>query len=162
MAIIDQLRDLNSRIQGELARGSDYYIRAGAAWRLVQRRVAEGQTIRVINVDTGSAVGGPDLADLAQEYVRGYLAESVFQHYVSIFEDYIFGLINLWLLAFPKGIIGLADDKGDDRLRQTGKEVPLSLIIDSPDRESILRAVIERELDRLKYRRLAAWFDYLE
>lgn len=162
MAEIDQLRDLTSRVQEELSRGSDYYSHTKVAWRLAQRLVAEGRSIGVENVDTGSTIKGPDLANLAQGYVTGYLAESVFQHYVSLFEDYIFGLINLWLLAFPKGIVGLGDDEDDAKLRKTDKEVPLSLIIDNPDRESILRAVIERELDRLKYRRLAAWFDYLE
>ncbi len=91
-----------------------------------------------------------------------YLAEAVFQHYVSLFEDYTFGLIGIWLMAYPKGIVGLDDDDGDDRPKRSDRTVPLSFIVDSPDRDSILRAVVDRELDRLKYRRVAAWFDYLE
>ena len=162
MTLIEQLRDLTSRIQDELSRGSDYYQHTKLAWRLVQSLVAEGRVIDIENEDTGNKTDGPGLTGLAQGYVAKYLAEAVFQHYVSLFEDYTFGLIGFWLMAYPKGIVGLDDDENDDKLKKTDKTVPLSLITDNPDRESILRAVVERELDRLKYRRLAAWFEYLE
>ena len=88
-----------------------------------------------------------------------YLAESTFQHYVSLFEEYAFGLIGSWLLAYPQGIVGLDDNDEDDKLKRNDKSIPLAFVIDYPDRESILRAVVDRELDRLKYRRLAAWFE---
>ncbi len=104
---------------------------------------------------------GPALSVLSRGYVSEYLAESLLQHDVSLFEDYTFALIGHWLMAYPQGIVGLDDDKGDDKLKKTDKLVPMSFIIDNPDRDSILRAIIERELDRLKYRRLTAWFDYL-
>ena len=94
--------------------------------------------------------------------MAGYLAESVFQHYVALLEDYLFGLIGIWLMAYPKGIIGLDDDGDDVRLTRSERTIPLSFVTDNPDRESILRAVVDRELDRLKYRRLAAWFAYLD
>jgi hypothetical protein len=58
--------------------------------------------------------------------------------------------------------VGLDDDEDDDKLKKSDRSVPLSFITENADRESILRAVIDRELDRLKYRRLAAWFAYLE
>ena len=112
-------------------------------------------------MDTGTDTDGPALSVLSRGYVSGYLAESLFQHYVSLFEDYTFALIGHWLMAYPQGIVGLDDDKGDEKLKKTDKLVPMSFIIDNEDRDRILRAVIERELDRLKYRRLTAWFDYL-
>ena len=161
-ATIDGVRELTARIQGELSRGSNYYQHTSMVWRLVRRLVAQGETIHSDNPDTGDQADCPALAGLAQGYVAGYLAESVFQNYVSLFEDYIFGLIGFWLMAYPKGIVGLDDDDGDDGLRKTDKTVPLALITDNPDRESILRVVVDRELDRLRYRRLAAWFDYFE
>ncbi len=162
MVLADQIRELTRRVQGELARGSDYYHHTVLAWRLVQRLANSGEVLEYKNEDTGSSVDGPALGGLAQGYVKGYLAESVFQHYVSLFEDYVFGLIGLWLMANPKGLVGLDDDSRDDHLRKADKLVPLSFITDNDDRESILRAVVDRELDRLKYRRPAAWFDYLE
>ena len=132
------------------------------SWRLVQRLVAEGRTIGIENRDTGNKTDGPSLAGLAQGYVTGYLAESVFQHYVTLFEDYTSGLIGAWLTAHPKGIVGLNADENDEKSKNAERAVPLSFIIDNPDRESILRAVVDRELDHLKYRSLAASFDYLE
>jgi hypothetical protein len=162
MLIVDRVRDLTSRIRGELLRASDYYTHTETAWRLVESLVLAGREITIENADTESKVDGPILARLAQSYVAGYLAGSVFQHYVSLFEDYTLGLIGFWLMAHPKGIAGLDDNEDDDKLKRTDKSVPLGFITDNPDRESILRAVIDRELDRLKYRRLAAWFEYLE
>ncbi len=162
MAIADQVRGLTVRVQAELSRGSDYYLHAKSAWRLVRELAIRGRPIGVRNQDTGNKIDGPVLAELTLDYVNGYLAESVFQHYISLFEDYTFGLIGLWLMEFPKGLVGLDDDENDDRLRKGDKLVPLSFITDNPDRESILRAVVDRELDRLKYRRLAAWFEYFE
>jgi hypothetical protein len=162
MAIIDQIRDLAGRIQNELLLGSNYYDDTKQIWRLVQRLVDEGQEITIENMDTGVRTEGRTLAGLAQGYVSGYLAESVFQHYVSLFEDYTFGLIGCWLIAYPKGIVGLDHDAADDKQQKTDKTVPLSFITENPDRESILRAVVDRELDRLKYRRVSAWFDYFE
>ncbi len=162
MAIADQVRELTLRIQDEFSRGSDYYHHAKSAWRLMHRLAARGRMFGLRNQDTGNKIDGPALAELTQDYVNGYLAESIFQHYVSLFEDYTFGLIGLWLMANPKGLVGLDDDGDDDKLRKGDRVVPLSFITDNPDRESILGAVVDRELDRLKYRRLASWFDYFE
>jgi hypothetical protein len=162
MAITDQLRDLASRILDSLARGSNYHEHTKLAWRLVQTIVAEGRSIDFENTDTGDQADGPALAGLSQGYVTGYLAESVFQHYVALFEEYTFELVGLWLMAYPQGIVGLDEDKDDDKLKRSDKTVPLSFILENPDRDSILRAVVDRELDRLKYRRVTAWFDYLE
>jgi hypothetical protein len=94
------------------------------------------------------------LSVLSEGYVSGYLAESRFQHYVSLFEDYTLALIGHRLMANPQGIVRLDDDAGDDKLKKTAKFVPMSFIIGNPDRDRILRAVIERELDGLKYRQL--------
>ena len=46
-------------------------------------------------------------------------------------------------------------------LTRTGRHVDLARVIDAPDRESILQAVIDRELNALKYERPTAWFRYL-
>ncbi len=91
------------------------------------------------------------LGRLAQKYIAGYLAESVFQIQVALFEDFFFGLLGLWLTAYPDGI----PDKGK-------KAVDLGTILDAPNKPAILQAVVDRELDGLKYKRPAAWFRYLD
>jgi hypothetical protein len=162
MAVADEIRDLTSRIQGELDRGDKYFRHTKVAWRVVRVVADEGREIDVRDIDTGISINASALSELAQGYVTGYLAESVFQNHVALFEDYIFGLIGAWLLAYPKGIVGLDEDEDDDKLKKSDKTVPLSFITDNADRDSILHAVVDRELDRLKYRRVAAWFAYLE
>jgi hypothetical protein len=79
-----------------------------------------------------------------------YLAESVFQHFVSLFEDFVFELLRLWLTAFPAGIPN--KDK---------KPIDLALVIDAADKDAILGFVIDRELNALRYERPTAWFKYL-
>ena len=162
MTTAEQIVGLADRIRDELFRASDYYNHTRVVWRLAERVVGSDHPTVINNVDTGSVTQGHELAGLAQGYLTGYLAESVLQQYVALFEDYVFGLIGLWLEAHPKGIVGLGDDADDAKLRSADKFIPLAFVTDNPDRESILRAVIAQELDRLKYRRPAAWFQYLE
>jgi hypothetical protein len=95
-------------------------------------------------------VDAAQLANLSKTYERFHLAESVFQHFVALFEDFIFELLRLWLTAYPGGIPNKAE-----------KPVNLAMVIDAPDREAILRLVIDRELNELKYERPSAWFRYL-
>ena len=162
MPLADQIRDLADRAQLGLSRGQAYYDHTLIAWRVFRERVEEGRMIHQVNDHTGQAIDGPALVVASQGYVTGYLTESVFLDAVAIFEDYVIGLIGAWLMAHPRGIIGLDDEEGDDRLKRTDKTIPLAIVTDNPDRESILRVIVDRELDRLKYRRLAGWFEYLE
>lgn len=152
MDLLDQLRTLTSRVQNELSRGSNYYKNSKVVWRSVEKFIAKGGEISTENIDTGDKTESPTLADLAQDYVAGYVAESVFQLYDSLFEEYIFGLIGFWLMVYLKGIVGLDDDESDDKVKKAEKSVPLFLVIDNSDRDSILRAIVERELDHSKYR----------
>ena len=46
----------------------------------------------------------PEMAAPAENYVGKYLNESVFQHFVALFEDFVFELLRLWLSAYPGGI----------------------------------------------------------
>jgi hypothetical protein len=150
MPLATQIRELADRVQDNLRAARDFYYHTESAWRVVQRLAAEGQTVNVRNMETGEVLGTADLDGLAKRYVSQYLAESVFQHFVSLFEDFVFGLLGSWLLANPAGI------PNKDR-----KLVDLATIIDAPDKEAIIRAVVDRELDGLKYERTAAWFKYL-
>ena len=85
-AIAAQIRDLTMRVQGDLIRAANYYEHTREAWLLIRNLVAEGRPIQFANPDTGDQADGPTLAGLSQGYVTGYLAESVFGHYVASFE----------------------------------------------------------------------------
>ena len=115
--------------------------------RLVADR---GHRFGVRNRDTGTLVNASDLAALSRGYVAGYLSESVFQHFVSLFEDFVFELLRLWLSAYPAGIP-----------HKDKKPVELATIIDAPDKDAIIEIVLQRELNALRYERPTTWFRYI-
>jgi hypothetical protein len=150
MALANQIQSLADGIQAELRAGYDYYEHTKFAWRSVQELVDEGRSIVVRVTETGTAVGSAKLARLGQTYVTTYLAESVFQHFVTLFEEFVFGLLHAWLSAHPAGIP--FKDK---------KSIELATVVAAPDKASIIQIVVDRELDALKYKRPIFWFEYL-
>jgi hypothetical protein len=143
--------DLSNRIQADLRAGFDYYGHTKYTWQLVQDLADGGREFTIRNTDTGTVVDATELARLSPGYVTIYLAEAVSQHFVSLFEDFVFELLRSWLSAYPAGIPN--KDK---------KPVDLAMVIDAPDKAAIIEVVIDRELNALKYERPAAWFKYLK
>lgn len=150
MPLADQIRGLTNRAQADLLAARVYFEHTKAIWRLAEELTGLGHTYEIAIAETGMVTTLAELAVQAEDYVAGYLAESVFQHFVSFFEDFVFELLRLWLSAYPAGIPN--KDK---------KPVDLATIIDAIDKEAIVGLVIERELNDLRYTRPAAWFKYL-
>lgn len=151
MPLAEQVGELGHLIAEELRAAHDHYVHSKAVWKFLRTMVAEGHRFRVRSLDTETAVTAEQLIALEKRHVNVYLSEAALQRYVSLLEDYVFGLLRLWLLAHPRG------PPNKER-----KQVGLSTILDAPDRDAIILAVIDRELDELKYGRPAAWFRYLE
>jgi hypothetical protein len=145
-----EIQALSGRIHADLLAAHDYYHHARLTWRLLRARTRRGGRLTVRNPTTGTIVDAAQLADLSKTYEKFDLAESVFQHFVALFEDFVFEFLRLWLTAYPGGIPN--KDK---------KPVELATVIDAPDREAILQGVIGRELNAPKYERPTAWFRYL-
>ncbi|MGP0062791.1 MAG: hypothetical protein ACLQGP_04200 [Isosphaeraceae bacterium] len=150
MPLPERIQDLTDRIQDDLRAGYDYFEHTKVSLGLFQRIVERGHKITVQNMVTGTVVNETSLGGLARSYVATYLAESAFQHFISLFEDFVFELLRLWLSAYPSGIPN--KDK---------KPVDLATIIDAADKDAILTVVIDRELNALKYERPTSWFRYL-
>jgi hypothetical protein len=148
--LADEIQVLADRVHTDLKDGYDYFEHAKVSLRLVRRIAESGRKITIQNVVTGTIVNEVNVGGLWRSYVATYLPESVFQHFVSLFEDFLFELLRLWLSAYPKGIPN--KDK---------KPVDLARIIDAVDKDAILEFVIDRELNALKYERTDAWFKYL-
>jgi len=144
------IQDLSGRFQVDLATANDYFEHTKAIWRLAQELEDQGIAAEFPILHSGEVLTVADLIAPSRTYVTTYLAESVFQHFVSLFEDFLFELLRIWLSAYPAGI------PNKDR-----KPVDLATIIDAPDKQAILDLVIERELNALKYERPSAWFKYL-
>ncbi len=150
MPLAEDIRDLADLIQGDLRAARDFYEHSKDSWRVVQKFAHAGADVEIQNLQTGAILSASDLDNLAPTYVRVHLARSVFKDSASLLEDWILGLIRLWLLAYPKGIPN-----------KEKKPVPLADILEAADKDAILRDVVSREVLMLAYKRPADWFEYL-
>ncbi len=148
MALADEIQDLANDILCDLDAIHDYCTYTKRVWRLLQQIVKEGRKFAFRNLTTGTQVDEQVLLGLAQRYLTDYLMSSTFQHFVSLFEDFFFGLLRQWLAAYPKSL--------------SKKQVELDAILEAPDKSSIVLAVVDKELNELKYKRVADWFAYLD
>lgn len=148
MALADDIRALRDRVLGDLNAAHDYYTDTKIAWDIVRRVIAAGHTFSIRNMSTGTLTTQAGLAGKSREYVAEQLTEATFQQFVTIFENYFFDLLRLWIMAHPKSL--------------GGKKVDFHEILDAPDKAAIALHVINRELNEIQYKRPQEWFAYLE
>jgi hypothetical protein len=86
--------------------------------------------------------------DRAQLYVANYHVSYTFQHFVTQFEDFFFDLLRLWLAAYPHSL--------------SRRQLEFGTVLKASDKAAIVLAVVDKELNELKYERLADWFIYLD
>lgn len=148
MALADDIRALRDRVLADLNAAHDYYADTKIAWDTVRQVIAAGHTFSIRNMTTGTVTTQADLAGKARGYVAEQLAEATFQQFISIFENYFFDLLRLWLIAYPRNLIG--------------KQVDFKAVLEAPDKDAITLLVVNKELNEILYDRPAGWFDYLE
>lgn len=78
-----------------------------------------------------------------------YFLSLVHQQQVAIFEHILFGTLRIVLIGQP---IRLPKER----------KIEYSVILSSATKEDILRAMVDRELNELKYRNVEEWFSYIE
>src|SRR5579885_33058 len=101
MDLADEMQALANRTLSALDESHDYYTYTKRVWRLLQQIVREGRRFTFRNLTTGTRVDEQVLLGRAQRYVTDYLTSFTFQHFVSLFEDFFFGLLRSWLAAYP-------------------------------------------------------------
>jgi hypothetical protein len=148
MTLAEDIHDLTTRTLSALEASHDYSTYTKRMWRLLQQIVKEGRTFTFRNRTTGTRVDEQMLLGRAQLYVTDYLISSTFQHFVSLFEDFFFALLRYWLAAYPGSL--------------SKKQLDMGTVLKAPDKTAIVLAVVAKELNELKYERLADWFAYLE
>ncbi|HUT12980.1 MAG TPA: hypothetical protein VMY42_20965 [Thermoguttaceae bacterium] len=148
MALADEIKKLRDDSLAALDEAHNYYSHTKSAWRLLQQFLRQGRKVTIRNLATGSTVEEHELPALAQKYVTGYLTSATFQHFVSLFEDFVFGFLRAWLIEDPRSL--------------SKKQLTFGTVLESSDRIEIVRTVVERELVDLAYDRVDAWFKYLE
>jgi hypothetical protein len=150
MALADEIRDLADHILRDLRSSHDFYEHTKASWRVTQRFAHAGHPLNIQDTETGAILSAGELDVLAQRYVEVNLAEAVFKDVASRLEDWVFGLLELWLLAYPKGIPN-----------KERKPVPLADLLEAADLDALIREVVRREVLSIAYKRPAEWFEYL-
>jgi hypothetical protein len=148
MALAADITALRDRALADLSAAHDYYTDTKIAWDIVRRFIDSGQTLSVRNMTTGTVTTHVELAGKSRGYVAEQLAEATFQQFISIFENYFFDLVRLWLTTYPKSL--------------SGKKVDFKDVLDAPDKDAITARVVSKEVNEILYDRPTGWFDYLE
>lgn len=148
MALADDVSRMRADSLAALDASHDYYEHTRSVWRIIQQLVREGHVVTIRNQATGNTVDKNELPGLAQKYVTGYLAAATFQHFVSLFEDFVFDFTRAWLVEYPRSL--------------SAKQVAFRIVLDSADKPEIIRTVVQKELVEVAYGRVEDWFENLE
>jgi hypothetical protein len=134
MALTDEIRGLKDRVLADLNSAHDYFTDTKIAWDIVREAIVSGRAFTIRNTTTDTVTTQGDLADRSRGYVSRQLAEATFQQFISIFENYFFDLPRLWLIAYPKSLIG--------------KQIEFKIVLDSPDKDAITLLVVNERAQR--------------
>src|SRR5260370_3061055 len=148
MAVADDIRAVRDRVLVELTAADDYYTDTQVAWEIIRTSVKAGTKFTNRNAATGTATTEAELVGKSRGYVPGQLPEATFQQFLSIFENFFFDLLRLWLIAYPQNL--------------GAKKVDFKTILEAPDKDAITLHVVNKELNEILYERPAGWFIYLE
>lgn len=105
MGLVDDVGVLRERMLAELNAAHDYYTDTKIPWDSMRQLIAAGNTFSVRNMVTGTVRTHGELASKAHGYVAVQLAEATFQQFISIFENWLFSLLRLWLIAYPRSLL---------------------------------------------------------
>ncbi len=148
MPLADDIRGLKDRVLADLRDAHDYFADSTLAWATVQKDIAAGAAIANHNVVTGTVTTPVELLNKSRRYITEYLAESTFQQFITIFENFLFAFLRLWLQAYPQSL--------------KKKQIDFEGVLDAPDKDAIILLFINKELNEVLYKRPSDWFTYLE
>jgi hypothetical protein len=148
MVLKQDLRTLAKRGLAALDESHDYHAYTARVWFLLHDIVEEGRKFTFRNPATRTKLNQKALLGRTQLYIANYLTSATFQRFVSIFEDFFFDLLRLWLAAYPASL--------------SRKQLDLGTVLNLPDKDAIILSVVDRELNEVKYGRVADWFAHLD
>jgi hypothetical protein len=148
MALADQLAKQRDLILADLDRVHDYYTHTKGAWQVVLSYPEQGESLIIRNTLTGNVLTEENLSETAQFYVDEYLLTTTFQQIIGLFEDFIFGLLREWLLAYPA--------------RVGRRQLAVADILAASDIGEVKLLAVNRELNELNYKKVREWFAYLD
>ena len=164
MPLSDDIRSLADQLLGRMDEAREFYVHSRQAWRLVQQLARKGRPVGIVDLATKRHLPTGDLESRAQKYVTVQLAELTFRDLSSLLEDWILGLIRLWLTAYPEDMDLNFDPATGQRRgkKQEEVQIPPSRLLHQRDCTAILGGLIERIVRDLTYERPEKWFRYID
>jgi hypothetical protein len=164
MPLSDDIRGLADQVLDRVQEAREYYVHSRQAWRLVENLAHKGRPVGIVDLATKRHLPPEDLESRVQRYLSVQLAESTFRELSSILEDWILGLIRLWLTAYPEDMDLNFDPATGQRLgkKQEEVQVPLSRLLHVRDCGAIFGGLIGRVVRDLTYERPDKWFRYID
>jgi hypothetical protein len=164
MPLADDIRSLADRTAARLDEAREFYVHTRQAWRLVRKLARKGRPIGIIDLATKRPLPTGDLDSRVERNVTVRLAESTFRELSTLLEDWILGLIRLWLTAYPEDLDLNFDPATGQRRgkKQEEVQIPLSRLLHLRDCAPILDGLIERTVRDMTYERPEKWFRYIE
>ncbi len=148
MPLSVDIATLRDQILGDLATAHDYYTNTKQAWWVVQLYLNSGETVEFFNTHTGNRIPPADLQDQIQLYITKYLAATTFQQFVSLFEDFMLGLIRLWLRSFPQ--------------RLARRSLAASIVFEAKTIDQVREQIVQQQVLDIAYKSLPDWFAFLK
>ena len=164
MPLSDDIRSLTDQVLDRVQVAREFYVHSRQAWRLVENLAGKGRPVGIVDLTTKRHLPAEDLKLRVQKYVTRRLTESTFRELSSILEDWILGLIRLWLTAYPEDMDLNFDPATGQRLgkKQEEVQVPLSRLLHLRDCSAIFGGLIERVVRDMTYERPDKWFRYID
>jgi hypothetical protein len=164
MPLSEDIRSLSDEILKRLDENREFYVHTRQAWRLVQQLARKGRPVGIVDLATKRLLPADDLASRAQRYVTVPLAESIFRELSSLLEDWIMGLIRLWLTAYPEDLdLNFDPTTGRRKGDKDGEiQIRLSRLLHQRDMSEIFRELIVKTVRDKTYERPEKWFRYIE
>jgi hypothetical protein len=148
MAVTDEIAVVRDRTLSGLTAAIDFLDHNLVVWRSFADSVAAGHTLDFTNTTTGTRTNQNDLVRLSDPYTNDYLLPFTFQRILALFETFFFDLLRVLLRHEPR--------------RLSKKTVEFGTILAAPNRDVLILSVVDRELNEVKYRKVAEWFEFLE
>jgi hypothetical protein len=101
MPLPDDIRSLAGRILGRLDEAREFYVHSRQAWRLLLQLARKGRPVGIVDLTTKRHLPAEDLETRVQKYWGAQLTATL-RDLSSLLEDWILGLIRLWLIAYPE------------------------------------------------------------
>lgn len=146
---IEANRALGAQATTQIEKLQDFHVLTGHSYGRYKEMVEAGHvTGSVTNVRTNSSMKVDEVASLLMTYLDDELPSVVIYQIISSFEWFFFEFLAQLLRHNPHA-------SAQDR------HVTVKEVIDAPDKGALLERIIDMELQKLRFKRVEEWFEYL-